>query len=372
MSLTLIVEPNPSGHRFTSVRYVAKLAGRRGDVVLLSCVGAGEREEFAVQLAESGVEVVEHFATFSPDGRALAEAVGAFCRSRPADVVVLMDADKALKSWWWHARREFRALPHRPRVRCFLTHYPARLRSARPRPWATRVAKAALVTLAMCTRTIERAVGFAGRDEPPGGLVVLRALDPAVCSAHSRDRVRIRKELGLPDERRLVGIFGGINPRKNPQMVFDAVLALDDETGLVLAGPVVAEVTAWVDSLSTELRGRLYVADGFLPNETLDEYLAAVDVVALLMTLEGPSGIQGKALAAGVPVVSAGSRTRARELAAFHSGVDTAWSAAGVAEGLRRILAEPDAFAAETGALPSTEQFARSILGEDPRDVDGR
>ena len=60
--------------------------------------------------------------------------------------------------------------------------------------------------------------------------------------------------------------------------------------------------------------------DGFLSNEVLDKLVASADVVPLAMTLNGPSGIMGKAVAAGVPVVTAGSEVRAREVKALDAG----------------------------------------------------
>ena len=49
--------------------------------------------------------------------------------------------------------------------------------------------------------------------------------------------------------------------------------------------------------------------------------VAASDVISLALLNPGPSGIQGKALVAGVPTVSAGSRLRERESSTYGAGV---------------------------------------------------
>ncbi len=88
----------------------------------------------------------------------------------------------------------------------------------------------------------------------------------------------------------------------------------------MLAGGVKPEVAAWIDALPPSDLGQVIVRDGFLSNEELDKLVAAVDVVPIALTNNGPSGIMGKALAAEVPVVTAGSEVRARELLATDGG----------------------------------------------------
>lgn len=371
-ALTLVVEPNPGGHRFQAVADVARLAGQNGAVALLTSTGARDRQEFAVHLADVPVEVYENFERFEPDGSEMAAAVAAFCTAHRTDTVVIMDGDVALKTWWFSAARAFRTVRPRPRVLYFLTRYPARLELSDVAHWRIRIAKGVLILLAMATKTIQRAAGFAGREEKHRGWLVKRARDPAHCHAHSDDRSAIRAELGLPADRPLVGIFGGINARKDPPMVLDAVLHAGLPADLLLAGPVDEQMRAWLDDLDEGLRARVIVADGLLPDELLDKYLAASDVVALLMSLEGPSGIQGKAAAAGVPIVTAGSRTRERELNASGSGIATERELAAIGDALRRVLANEDGCAdARPGLpLPTHESFAATILGVRQRCAD--
>lgn len=368
---TLIVEPNPGGHRLEAVSHVVRrVAADGGRSVLLTSHGTSGSAEFRVQLDGLALPVDECFTSPTPHGAELARRIAAGCREHHADTVVVMDGDLALTTWWWHGARQLRGLPHRPRVRYFLTRYPARPGPTDLRHWRLRMAKATLVALARLTGAIDRAAGFAGRDERHRGWLVTRAIDPAICSAHSADRSRLRAELGLPTDRLLVGIFGGINVRKDPPLVLAAVRASGLPADLLMAGPVDEGIRRWLAQLPAGQRERVLVADDFHPNDRLDRYLACADVVALMMTLEGPSGIQGKALAAGVPVVSAGSRTRARELAATGGGVATRPDAAAVATALRTLLAGATTPAramptAPRSDLPTGDTFAAAILGSD-------
>lgn len=364
MPHTLIVEPNPNGHRFQAVGGVARLAGRDGGVTLMTSAGGGSSAEYGVFLRDLDLAVVEAFTSDVPPTAEFAARIAEYCREHDVRRVVVMDGDIALKSWWRHARRAYASLPRRPRTIFFLTRYPARLEWDDLPHWKVRIAKGVLLALGRLTRTIDRASGFAGREEKARGWLVKRARDPAICATHSRDRVALRAELGLPD-RPLVGVFGGINVRKNPQLVFEAVERAGDDVGLVLAGPFAPDVREWLAGLAPERRARIVEADGFLDDLVLDKYLAASDVVALVMTLEGPSGIQGKALAAGVPVVSAGSRTRERELVAAGSGVSVEVGVEPVAAAIRDVLARPPAIA-DDFELPTYESFSATILGVRP------
>lgn len=365
MPMTVLVEPHPSGHRFQAVANVALLAARTGDVVLLTSVGATASEEFAAYLAGVPIKVEERFADILPPAREQARAVAQLCRTGDVATVVLMDADQALKSWWLVAPRELRRLPRRPRVVFMLTRYPARLSLADRTGWKLRVSKAILLVAASVTGSVHRAAGFAGREDLTRGWLVKRARDPAICLAHSRDRERLRTELDLPTGRMLVGIFGVLSDRKHGPLVLEAIGASGCDAQLVLAGRVKPDVAAWLASLPDPLRSKVIVRDGFLPNATLDALVASVDVVAIVMTNNGPSGIMGKALAAGVPVVSAGSTVRARELAATGNGEATALTVEAVGSALRRLLTGRNAVRPSRVPPATGESFAATVLGLD-------
>jgi glycosyltransferase involved in cell wall biosynthesis len=366
MPVTLIIEPNPSGHRFEAVANVARLAGRTDEIVLLTSAGAGAGEEFGVYLTDVPLKLEEAFDRVEPPTREITRTVARFCRTATVSRVVVMDADQCLKRWWLDAPREFRGLKPRPRVVFMLTRYPAKLALTDRVGWKLRTTKATLALAAMATGSLHRVAGFAGRDDMTPGWIVKRARDPATCSAHSRDRARLRAALDLPAERRLVGIFGVLTARKNPAMVLDAIVASGCDADLLLAGKVKPDVAEWLAGLPAERRGRVIVRDGFLSTELLDQLIASVDVVAVAMTNNGPSGIMGTALAAGVPVVSAGSQVRERELIATDNGEAAEFTAASFADALTRAFTRDPSAPRRSTVPPATgETFAASLLGVD-------
>jgi glycosyltransferase involved in cell wall biosynthesis len=356
----LLIEPEPGGHRFQAVANVAAVAAQFADVMLLTSHGATSSEEFGVYLADSEMVAVETFDGIHPPTAAIAAAVAEICRSIDVSTMVIMDADRALKRWFYVARREFKGLGSRkPRVVFMLTRYPARLRITDWVSWRLRAPKGLLAGVAIGTGTLDHVAGFAGRDDMAKGWIVKRTRDPEICTANSRDRAALRAELGLPLDRQFVGIFGVIEERKNAPLILDALDAAGlDDVDLVLAGGI--------DSLPPERRARLVLCDGFLTNELLDKYVAAVDAIPIALTNNGPSGIMGKALAAGVPVVTAGSRVRARELRATDGGVVAELTAESIGMGVREVLQrDPNAPRRNTVPPATADEFARDLLGVD-------
>ncbi|WP_203336335.1 hypothetical protein [Nocardioides limicola] len=362
--VTVIVEPDPGGHRFQAVANVARVAARTDDVLLLTSQVGRSDNAYQVLLEGAGLEldVEVPFAEIYPPTAQIAAAIAEVCRRRPVARVVVMDADQSLKRWWWVARRELRRLPRRPKVIFMLTRYPARLQPWDTFGWKLRVAKASLALLAMITGTLHRVAGFAGREDMAAGWLVKRVRDPAVCEAHSRDRARLRAEHGLPPDRRLAGIFGAVTERKNAPLVLAALDAAGGEIDLLLAGGLSDEVAAWLDGLPAERRDRVLTRDGFLPDKVLDELVACVDVVPIALTNNGPSGIMGKALAAGVPVVTAGSQVRAREVRATGGGVAAEVDADSMGAAVLRVL-DPAWSPQGRVSLPTADEFAEVLLG---------
>ena len=297
----------------------------------------------------------------------MAEAVAAVCRRADVSTVVVMDADQSLKRWWYAAPLALRGVP-RPRVVFMLTRYPAKLRLTDWTGWKLRVPKAILALAAMATGSLHRTAGFAGRDDTTRGWIVKRTRDPDLCTAHSRDRVRLRAELDLPAGRRLVGIFGVISERKNADLIWAALSRRAIQADLVLAGGLSPGVASWAASLPEAGHGRVIVRDGFLSNESLDKHVAAVDVVPLALTNNGPSGIMGKAIAAEVPVVTAGSEVRARELVAADAGELADLDADSLGAAIQRVFdRDPDRPRRSKVPSATPEEFAEKLLGVDDR-----
>ena len=367
MPTTVIVEPDPGGHRFQAVANVAHVAGRAGDVLLLTSRGAVDDPAFDVYLHDLVLEVESPFTVIHPPTREMAEAVAAVCRRADVSTVVVMDADQSLKRWWYAAPRALRGVP-RPRVVFMLTRYPAKLRLTDWTGWKLRVPKATLALAAMATGSLHRTAGFAGRDDTTRGWIVKRTRDPDICTAHSGDRERLRAELDLPADRRLVGIFGVISERKNADLIWAALSRRAIQADLVLAGGLSPGVASWAASLPETDHGRVIVRDGFLSNESLDKHVAAVDVVPLALTNNGPSGIMGKAIAAEVPVVTAGSEVRARELVAADAGELADLDADSLGAAIQRVFdRDPDRPRRSKVPSATPEEFAEKLLGVDDR-----
>ncbi len=372
---TMIVEPDPGGHHFQATNSVAAVAARSGPVVLLTSVGATSQPSFDVYLGEavaSGTLVVhEVYSATRPRTTELAAVAATWCRSLtevPVTTLVLMDADNLVKQWWLVAIWHFRGLRPRPRVVLMLTRYPARLELMDLTSWRLRGPKAILTALAMLTGTVDRASGFAGRDDTSNGWLVKRVRDPHYCLAHSRERARWRSELDLPADRHLVGIFGAISERKNAPLVLDAIMSAGLEADLVLAGGLDDDVRAWVAGLDADDRARVIVRDAFLSNEELDQHVAAVDVVPLPLTLNGPSGIMGKAAAAGVPVVTTGSKVRDREVRATGTGLSCEFTVESIGHAMRQVLDGTFRSPQQPAGTEATaDEFGETILGVDAR-----
>ncbi len=359
---TLLLEPSPSGHRFQTVAMVAEVLSRTDDVVVLtSRVGLEDPAHATFLAGLDGVRVEAPFRQEYPSTPEVAREVARRSRGGEVATVVVLDADQTLKRWWWALPRAF-GLRRRPRVVFMLTRYPAKLSLTDHVGWRLRVPKAALAGLAMLTGSLHRVAGFAGRDDLSPGWIVKRTRDPARCGAHSRDRADLREKHGLPLDRRLVGIFGGVSERKHPDVVWDALRGAGIEADLVLGGALSAGVAAWADALEQDERNRLVLRPGFLPEQELDELVAAADAVALVMTNNGPSGIMGKALAAGVPVVTAGSIVRSREATATGGGEAADLTPQSVGTALSRVL-ERGGLAPSTVPEATVEAYVAAMVG---------
>ncbi|MBC7633673.1 hypothetical protein [Aeromicrobium sp.] len=364
MGTTILVEPFPEGHRSQAVANVAAVASRTSEVLILTSRGGTADPAFQEYLGDLGYRVLEVFDAALPPIRDIAREVAALCRTEHVDAVVVMDADQSLKRWWFEAPRAF-GLRRRPRVIFMLTRYPAKLKLTDMVGWKLRLPKATLAIVAMATGSLHRVAGFAGRDDMSPGWVVKRTRDPAICSAHSRDRAHLREELGLPPARKIIGIFGVISERKNAKLVWEAMQESQVDADLVLAGGLTPGVEEWVKLVGPSPHGRIIVRNGYLPNADLDRLVASSDIAALIMTNNGPSGIMGKALAADVPVVTAGSEVRAREVRATGGGEVADFDRMSIGAAIMRAV-ERDPGAPRRNTVPpaTPEEFARSLLGE--------
>ncbi len=358
--LTVLIEPDPGGHRFQWVSHVVRgLAGE--DVVLLTSTGATATDAFAGFLAPLEVTAIERFDGIYPPAKEVGRVLAEMHAERPITRYVVMDSDQMVKRWWLDAPAALRARGTRPYGVLVMTRFPPSILPDRHLLWL-RSTKSLLTLLAMARGSVRRMAYVAGRDQLRQGLLFKRLRDPALCTAHARDRVELRDRAGLPQDRRLVGILGLIDVRKNVPLVGQAVFDTGPDVDLLLAGGLSDDVVEWIDGLVPELRQRVQVRSGFLSDEDLDALTACCDVVTIVQQNPGPSGIMGKAQVAGVPVLSAGSQVRRREAEALGSGVHTDTTVDAITAGLRTLLARGSAPVPVPPGLPTAEEFADVVL----------
>jgi hypothetical protein len=359
--LTVLVEPDPGGHRFQWVSHVVRGLAREGsDVLLLTSVGAPDTDAYRTFLGPLDVPTVERFAEIYPRPAEVGEAILEAHLQRPISRWVVMDSDQLVKRWWLHAPPELRGR-RAPYGVLVMTRFPPSIQLDRRLLWL-RGGKSLGTVLAMARGAARRMAYVAGRDQLRQGLLFKRLRDPALCSAHASDRAELRERQGLPQDRRLVGVLGLVDERKCVPLVGAATFAAGPDVDLLLAGGVSADVDAWLQSLPPELRERVHLRAGFLSDADLDECTAACDIVSVVQIAPGPSGIMGKAQVAGVPVLSAGSRVRRRETEVLGSGVHTEMTVESIAGGIRELLARGSDPVPVPPSLPTAEEFADVLL----------
>lgn len=120
-----------------------------------------------------------------------------------------------------------------------------------------------------------------------------------------------------------VAIAGGIDRRKHPLLVLDAVDRVDASSTstwrLQLYGTPTTEVAASLES--ARRKGAIVVESGWLPDEELWRRIAAADITACVHRNPGPSGIVGLSVGLGTPVVVLDHGDPARFVSATATGI---------------------------------------------------
>lgn len=146
---------------------------------------------------------------------------------------------------------------------------------------------------------------------------------------------RVRTAHRLP--RRFILFVGTIEPRKNLTRLAEAVAALDPALPLVVAG-----AEGW-GAAAPAGEGTQFI--GFVPGGDLPALYAAAEVFAYPSLHEGFGLPVAEAMAHGAPVVTSATGATAEVAGAGAVLVDPE-SPVSIAGGLRRALAEPDAWRA--------------------------
>ncbi|WP_148040145.1 glycosyltransferase family protein [Cryobacterium tepidiphilum] len=196
------------------------------------------------------------------------------------------------------------------------------------------------------------------------------AKDPVTLKTSPAAASTIRSEWGLDDRRYWFAVLGAVTSRKNVALVAEALLSVrSKQIGLLIAGKCDRSVRD-AEELLQKLRSAgctVIVQDRLLSDEDLDTAVAIVDCLVLAHSNEGPSGLFGKAAAAGTRVVCAGAKSLRRDTKA--AGEMASWSELRsdvLGKHLEHAAYAPRPHAvAETGFAP----FVRPLLQVESREA---
>lgn len=124
-----------------------------------------------------------------------------------------------------------------------------------------------------------------------------------------KTRSEARAALGLPVEGHLVLFFGFIKPYKGVEHLIDAAGPLREEFGdalrILIVGDIYGERQPYLDRIAASAgREILTLIDGFVPDETVEDYFVAADLAVLPYVSATQSGIVQIAFNYDLPVVT--------------------------------------------------------------------
>lgn len=123
------------------------------------------------------------------------------------------------------------------------------------------------------------------------------------------DRAAARAQLGLPADARLVLFFGFIKPYKGVVHLIEAAPRLQERYGdglrILVVGDIYGERQPYFDLVARlGVGGVVQIVDGFVPDETVEAYFCAADLVVLPYVSATQSGIVQIAYNYDKPVVT--------------------------------------------------------------------
>ncbi|MFB9404788.1 glycosyltransferase [Pseudarthrobacter polychromogenes] len=188
--------------------------------------------------------------------------------------------------------------------------------------------------------------------------------DPVELTATSESIETYRSEMKLDRARVWVGVFGNITPRKNLDLVAEAIMKCGGKDfGLLVAGKIGNDERNRCDSSLQRLKkagGAVVFDTRLLTDRELDSAIAAVDVVAIAHSSEGPSGILGKAAASGVSVAAAGALSLKEDIERLDAGAWSPLSSQAFAKALQQANSRSFVDSVELADGPA---FASALLG---------
>ncbi len=124
-----------------------------------------------------------------------------------------------------------------------------------------------------------------------------------------RARGEAREALGLPADARLVLFFGFIKPYKGVVHLIDAAGPLREEFGddlqILIVGDIYGEKQPYLDRIAASGGQQIIrLVDGFVPDDTVEDYFLAADVAVLPYISATQSGIVQIAYNYDLPVIT--------------------------------------------------------------------
>ena len=148
-------------------------------------------------------------------------------------------------------------------------------------------------------------------DTPPGRIVTTPhpVYDFGVPGRVRRTRDEARAALGLPADARIVLCFGFIKPYKGVVHLIDAAAPLQREFGdglrILIVGDIYGDPRPYRDRIAASpAQGIISLVDGFVPDDTVEDYFLAADLVVLPYVSATQSGIVQIAYNYDRPVVT--------------------------------------------------------------------
>ena len=161
------------------------------------------------------------------------------------------------------------------------------------------------------------------------------------------------------------GIVGSVGHRKNLPLVAAALASLNRaDIGLIVAGQIDAGVLDLAEPHLSRIRdngGQVEIIDRLLSDSEMDQLIVDLDCVVLAHSNDGPSGILGKAAAAGTRIVAAGAPTLRSDCRNIGDGAEWAQLRQHeLSKALERAAHKPRP---RPTSLASPADFASDLLG---------
>jgi glycosyltransferase involved in cell wall biosynthesis/uncharacterized coiled-coil protein SlyX len=204
--------------------------------------------------------------------------------------------------------------------------------------------------------------------------LVEHGIDPTELDPHAyspKDRLAVRRKLGLPETGRVVTFASRIHPQKRPVDFLELARRFSAEPGIAFLMAGDGPLSGLLDGLATKMALKNFYRRPFY--RPIQDILAISDVVVLPSEYEGMPLIVAEAQVMGKPVVVTDVGNNREVLAITQGGVviSQIGNIDELAAGVRQMLASPpdparirEALLAHFGIDIISEKYRKVLLGE--------